>query len=591
MIITSAVTCLRHHMPMLFYNGDFMSKKANKKTQAKNQDQRIAPDKQGTRAKLSKQNIVFIAVAAILAVTIIVSSLLFFIPLIKDSREKNFNYLTSDLSYYLDIPEDVYKDITLSINIAKPRPEEVDSAILYYLYQERNTTPLYDGVYKKDVTIDAGDKISLWYRSYTKEDGKEIDYLNNFDGKNPEALILGEGNLFAHGVELAIVNAGITPNDTPVFSKITEGTVSSGDVVYVSYTELEAGADDKSEKSYKSVRIDLGDTNTLEKFGEGLISAITGATIGGEEMTAQSQKGGKTYNYTKIKVDFVTRCEGEPYTVSGYFPYDFNNASLANKTVYFDIYVQGVVSYETPAFDDAFITEMLKEDTALITVEELLEYPGDNLVEKYRAFATEYLNDSYEESYDTLLEKALWKHYTEKITIKNYPTKKVDSVYRDYYSDIQNRYDASGGVITDPLTGETVSCSTLDQYAAIYLNVNYTGVDWRTTLRTRAENLVRERLILYYIMRKENFVPTAEELLARVEENKAEYLDEYMTQFLAEIHKDRDDYTDEEYAELVEERKAVLFDYFDDEYFKENAYYEVAMEKFKTFVTVKTLDD
>ena len=92
-------------------------------------------------------------------------------------------------------------------------------------------------------------------------------------------------------------------------------------------------------------------------------------------------------------------------------------------------------------------------------------------------------------------------------------------------------------------------------------------------------------------MRKENSVPTAEELSARVEEKKEEYLDEYMAQFLAEIHKDKDDYTEDEYTALREERKAVLFGYFDDEYFRENAYYEIGVEKFKTFVTVKTLDD
>ena len=568
-----------------------MSKKGNKKTPVKNQDQRVATEKQGTRAKLSKQNIVFIVVAAILAVTIIVSSLLFFIPLINDSRERNFNYLTSDLSYYLDIPEDVYKDITLNINIARPRPEEVDSAILYYLAQERSDKALYDGVYKKDIKIDAGDTISFWYRSYTKEDGKEIDYVNNFAKENPELLVIGAGTLFAHGIDLAIVNAGFTPNDTPTFKKITEGTVAAGDVVYVSYTVLEEGADESKSKSYKSVRVDLSDTGVVEKFGQGFISAITGAAIGGDEKTAQSEKGGKTYNYTKVKVDFVTRCEGNPYTISGYFPYNFSDASLSNKTVYFDIYVQGVISYETPQFDDAFVTKLFKKDTSLITLEELEEYPGNSLVEKYRAFAEEYLNEAYEDSYDTLLEKALWKHYTENVKIKNYPTKKVDEVYREYYNDVQKQYETSGGIAKDALTGETVNCSTLDQFASIYLKVNYTGADWRSTILTMAENLVRERLILYYIMRKENFVPTAEELLEKVEANKEEYLEEYMKQFLEEIHKDRDDYTDDEYAELVEERKAVLFDYFDDEYFKENSYYEIAIEKFKAFVTVKTLDD
>lgn len=568
-----------------------MKKKRYKNTPTNNKDAGAVVNRQGAAAKPNAQRIVFIVVAAILAVTIIASSLILFIPLINDSREKNFNYLTSDLSYYLDVPEDVYKDITLSIDIARPRDEEVDSAILYYLAVKRNDTPLYDGVYKKDVVIDAGDTISFWYRAYTIEDDKEIDYASNFAAANPTPLIIGEGALFAHGIELAIVNEGITPNDTPTFTKITEGKVLAGDVVYVSYTELEDGADEEDAESRKAVRVDLGDSSVTEKFGSGFIEAITGATIGGEEKTAQSERDGKVYNYSKLTVDFVTRCEGEPYTLSGYFPYDFSTAEYRNKTVYFELYIAGVVSYETPAFDADFITEMLSEETALITVEELNEYPGADLVAKYKAFAKEYLNEAYEENYDTLLEKALWKHYTEKVTIKNYPTKKVNQVFDDYYNEILDDYESSAGVITDKLTGQSMTCSTFSQYASIYLNVNYTGKDWRETLTTMSQNLVRERLILYYIMRKENFVPTDEELQSKVEEAKERYLDEYMTQFLESIHKDRDDYTDDEYAELVEERREVLFDYFDDEYFKENSYYELAMEKLKTFVTVKTLDD
>lgn len=567
-----------------------MSKKENKKPTTKKQPANTAKQ-QGREKRFTTKNIVVIIVAALVAATIIVSSLMLFIPLINDNREKNFNYLTSDLSYYLDVPEDVYKNITLNIDIARPKPEEVDSAILYYLASKRSSTPLYDGVYKQDVIIDAGDTISFWYRSYTKQDGKEVDYANNFAAESPTTLIIGEGGLFAQGIELAIVNEGITPNSTPSFKKITEGTVSAGDVVYVSYTELEAGADESKAKTYKSVRVDLGDSGVTEKFGAGFISAITGAAIGGEEKTAQSVKGGKTYNYSKLKVDFVTRCENEPFTVEGYFAYDFSTASLRNKTVYFELYIEGVISYETPAFDDKFITDMLSEDGALVTLEELNEYPGDDLAEKYRAFAEEYLEDAYEENYDTLLEKAMWKYYTENVTVKNYPTRKLDAVYRDYYNDVQKQYESSGGSIVDSLTGDTVNCTSLDEYAAIYLGVNYTGEDWRTVLLEMSQNLVRERLILYYILRKENFVPSTETLSAKIEELKTEYLDEYMKQFLEEIHKDRDEYTDDEYAELVEERKEVLFGYFDDEYFKENSYYEIGMEKFKTFVTVKTLDD
>ena len=224
-----------------------MKKKRYKNISTNNKSARVAADRQGAAARPRAQRIVFIVVAAILAVTIIASSLILFIPLINDSREKSFNYLTSDLSYYLDVPEDVYKDITLSIDIARPRDEEVDSAILYYLAVKRNDTPLYDGVYKKDVVIDAGDTISFWYRAYTKEDGKEIDYASNFAAANPTPLIIGEGALFAHGIELAIVNAGITPNDSLV------GTLAIYTYKSEGKTSLPSGEDRLTSRLYADI--------------------------------------------------------------------------------------------------------------------------------------------------------------------------------------------------------------------------------------------------------------------------------------------------------------------------------------------------
>ena len=403
-----------------------MSKEVNKTAKNKNQGAKAVGKGQEATKKLTSQQIVFIVVAAVLAVTIIASSLFLFIPLINDSREKNFSYLTSDLSYYLDIPDDVYKNITLSIDIARPKEGEVDSAILYFLAKERAETPLYDGAYQKDVVIDAGDTISFWYRAYTVEEGKEIDYATNFAASTPATLVIGEGSIFAHGLELAIVNEKMTPNDTPAFTKITEVTVAATDVVYVSYTELEEGAAESAAKKYSGVRIDLGDTNSVEMFGEGLISAVTGAAIGGAEKTAQSEKGGKTYNYTNLKVDFVTRCEGDPFTLSGYFPYDFTTAALRNKTVYFDLYIQGVVSYETPEFDDAFVTD--SEYCFLYTT-------GDN--------SYDYLNDIA----DVLAEseegtvRMISSEYGYNVVMK-YPIPEdavTNTAYEDWFGDLTTR--------------------------------------------------------------------------------------------------------------------------------------------------------
>ena len=154
------------------------------------------------------------------------------------------------------------------------------------------------------------------------------------------------------------------------------------------------------------------------------------------------------------------------------------------------------------------------------------------------------------------------------------------------------QYNTSGGSIYNQYTGEYESCENIDDFANIYLGIQYSAnPDWNNTLYKMSENLVKERLILYYIMRTEGIMPTEEELNAKYDEITKEYLDEYMIQYLESINKTRDDYTDEEYEKLVEERTVVLFDYFDDDYFYETAYYEIGLEHFRTYVNVITLDE
>ena len=106
-----------------------------------------------------------------------------------------------------------------------------------------------------------------------------------------------------------------------------------------------------------------------------------------------------------------------------------------------------------------------------------------------------------------------------------------------------------------------------------------------------SEELVKERLILYYLMREENLVPTEEKFAEEYEAVCEEYIDEYVRQYLEYEEKTEADYTAEEYAKFVEDRKAELFDYYDEEYFKETTYYEVALREFLKWPNVITLDE
>ena len=126
----------------------------------------------------------------------------------------------------------------------------------------------------------------------------------------------------------------------------------------------------------------------------------------------------------------------------------------------------------------------------------------------------------------------------------------------------------------------------------VYLGLQYAeNQDWESVLYEMSENLVAERLILYYIMDKENLKPTAEIFEKRLAEVKEEYVNEYIAQYLDKYDKTREDYTDEEYEEFVEKRKDELFGFYDDEYFAETTYYEIVLDTLVEYPEVSTFDD
>jgi len=172
----------------------------------------------------------------------------------------------------------------------------------------------------------------------------------------------------------------------------------------------------------------------------------------------------------------------------------------------------------------------------------------------------------------------------------------VDEIYKEYYDDVIYQFENAGGeegaTIYNKYTFENEVYNTLDEYAVVYLGLQYAeNQDWESVLYEMSENLVAERLILYYIMDKENLKPTAETFEKRLAEVKEEYVNEYIAQYLDKYDKTREDYTDEEYEEFVEKRKDELFGFYDDEYFAETTYYEIVLDTLVEYPEVSTFDD
>ena len=179
-----------------------------------------------------------------------------------------------------------------------------------------------------------------------------------------------------------------------------------------------------------------------------------------------------------------------------------------------------------------------------------------------------------------------------KAEVKKYPAIKVDAIYKEYEDDVYYQFEQTGGSIQDSYTGEYNSYENIDDFAVAYLGLTYSqDKDWKKVLYTMSENLVKERLVLYYLIQVEDIKITDKMFEDELAAIKQEYIDEYIKQYLDYEEKTREEYTDEEYEKFVEEREAELFDYYDEEYFKETTYYELALREFLKWPTVSTLDD
>lgn len=558
---------------------------------------------------LSAKVIILLVSAIAILATVITATVLIIVDSIR--RDDNFDYITSDLTKYVDLTLNDYKNYELELSIAKPHEIDLDVALLNLISSEEYRKLEGDGAFVPGIEVTPGDKITIRYRGYTIVDGVEktvASAMSNFIYDYDTELQIGDSNTsFPVGFELGLI--GKNGNDYAKFEKITSGKAADhehGDdwVVYVSFERLVEGGDSKKDTlKATSMRIDLADEDVDETFGEGFVEKLKSFNIGDVYNNTVLKIKGKNYEYSNLTIDFATTCEKAatsangkaPLVVEGYFPYDFGiegtaTAGLRNETVYYQVYINQVQRYSTPELNEEFILKVIGEKGSEITEKELREeYEGKDLVEKYKAYAKELINKAYEEAYDIMVEDAMWNHYLKKAKIKKYPESKVKEIYNEYFDDVYYQYDYNGGSLQDS-EGNFTSYDTVDAFAVAYLGLAE-GVDWKDTLYTMSENLVKERLVLYYIMKMENILPSSEKLAAKVDEIKKEYFDEYIKQYLEYQDKTKEDFTETEYQQFLKDREEEIFEYYDQDYFEETAYYEIALETLKTYPTVYTLDN
>ncbi len=524
-----------------------------------------AKKKAASKKELSKnQKIIIAAVAAVLAVALVAAFIIGLVNIIKQG--KTLDYMKDDLSKYVYISPDDYKDYTVDINLMKADDVELQRKINALLVKHKSEEAKFDGaaVHKPDYVLKVGDVANVWYSGYVIEDGvrRDLPNMSNYVSNTVYNLELGSGN-FIRGFEEAIIGSSMMEAS---FKKYTSGLVNMGDVVYVSY---ESYLPDGKTESETNKRIELG-AEADKIYGKGFSKFLVGKTIGekiSDKMVFRVDGAVADTVYSSFTVNFATRTEADARQIELTFPENYKETSLRGLTVTFDIFVSTAILYDTPAFDDAFVSEKLKE-----SLESLADYEGESLSEKYKSRLRKELEDEIKAQNNELIEEAMWSHLKDTAEFKKLPENEVATVYQQYFNEVNTYYQTYSNYY-----------ASLDQCAIDYFDLGEKD-NWRSYITARAEDTIKEKILFYYIIREENIFPSDEDYKRIYDANMKEYMEYYTQLYSDELAECK---TDEEREKKLAEIKENMMEYYGESYFEENVYYQYAMEVLVTYVKVK----
>ena len=525
--------------------------------------------------KIDKKKLKLIIISAVAAL-LLIAFVIGLVAVILSQRD--FDYMKDNISRYVTIDEKDYKNFDVEIAKDEIDDADIEREINFLLYDNREKDPAYDGALVLNKPITVGDKVYIYYRGYTvKGDGSEVELSGGTNLAGEVATLeIGSGS-FVQGFEESLI--GKIPKDYVKFKKITTGYVSEGQVAYVSAKVILPNG---KTNQLSSARIDLSLDNDKE-WGDGFVEYLTGVT-GPNDKENSKKEIGKTLDtatfaveggsavYYDLVVDFVTECEAEPLTIEAKFPIDYSAPDLRGASVKFDVYIDGAVIYDTPEYNEEFITETLK-----IKEEDLSEYEGEGIIEKHRAKMRAELEEELVEKRKSVIEEAMWNQFNTKAKFKKLPEYEVRGYYAQYYEEVMATYQSYSS-----------SYSSVDEFARAYFGLD-SSANWREHITNMAKNVVAEKLVFYYIVREENITPDKESYDKLYEEYVGEHLDYYLEEVYAEeLEKIEDNAEREErIAEITEE----MFDYYGEKYFEENVYYNYALEELLKFANVIDITD
>lgn len=269
------------------------------------------------------------------------------------------------------------------------------------------------------------------------------------------------------------------------------------------------------------------------------------------------------FEYNLIGKNPADYNEESPLVVETFFPENYQSAELAGKTAYFIVTVVQLVEHDAPTLDEAFIRETLNLDE-----EDLADYEGDGLVEKFRSYIKESIAKENGLDVETIVLDTFWETVMAGAVVKKYPEKQLKETYDSYMSQLEGYYQYYGAYYG----------YGRDEFMCVYLGLAV-GSDWQAAVTAMAQNSIKQQLIFYHIMNIEGLKPSEAEF--------DKLLDDYVILLLYKKNITENKYPSKEaFLEDVAEYKAKLIRENGLDYYKGEIYYDIGIEAIISYANV-----
>ena len=490
---------------------------------------------------------------------------------------RDFNYMEADLSKYVTLSAEDVRNISMTVRVDKPTEEDVEREITALLVEYKTLAP---GESDPDAVIQNGSVVSFYYSGYLlgTDGGKEYfsggSNLSSAAQDDPYELVIGSAS-FISGFESGMV--GLRPSDTEIPTVITEGTLSEGDTVYVNIAGFHPNGKGMNLYGQRLVLTPALD----EEYGEGFYELLLGAELNSrlcsDTMTMEGAQG--SFVYTNICPIYKTE-GGRAHTVECYFPMNYGEENLNGKTAYFEVYIKDTTSHELPALTDTFLT-----DTVGVLPEKLADYEGSSLVEKYKSYVREILEEDYQVRLWEASEESFWEKIVSVAEVKRVPRAALLEIYDEYMDSLEQTY-------RDYLanTGYTEKIYPFATFTKDYFQLA-DGESYKDRVKANAEQTAGEKMIFFYAIQLLGVEPSETELREASEkilEDLAKencLLDESYYEGKTDPEEKKAAY-DEYVSELNTTREA-LRETLGEEYLLESGYYNHSFPKLLALAKIK----